>query len=205
MTDLATQIVSDGEGASKLIFINLPGGSWETSLKKVLEQLKRVVGSIPKLLWSKLILGFSPNNPLISDYEYDLLILPGGVKALEKTKLRVFKRNEFLKILQEDQEVFITILSSLFNRLREANVKIFKSSFVNSISSCSLDYYFKTQSLAMIIIIQNLNIIHLSKRLQLNSILKKILYGMNILKMLLNIRNPFQRTMILEWEMIIII
>ena len=46
------------------------------------------------------------------------------IKALEKTKLRVFKRNEFLKILQEDQEVFITILSSLFNRLREANVKI---------------------------------------------------------------------------------
>ena len=59
--------------------------------------------------------------------------------------------------------------------------------------------------LAMIIIIQNLNIIHLSKRLQLNSILKKILYGMNILKMLLNIRNPFQRIMILELEMIIII
>ena len=34
------------------------------SLKTVLEQLKRVVGSITKLLWSKLILGFNQNNPL---------------------------------------------------------------------------------------------------------------------------------------------
>ena len=46
------------------------------------------------------------------------------IKALEQTILKVFKRDEFLKILQEDREVSITILSSLFNRLREANVKI---------------------------------------------------------------------------------
>ena len=62
-----------------------------------------------------------------------------SIKALEKTILKVFNRNEFLNILQEDQDVSITILSSLFNRLREANVKILQLEAKGPTSESGID------------------------------------------------------------------
>lgn len=46
-----------------------------------------------------------------------------SIQASEDTIIREIHRSEFLKLLQDDQEDVIKILSALFNRLRETNIQ----------------------------------------------------------------------------------
>ena len=47
-----------------------------------------------------------------------------SVSAMEETTLKVFHRNEFISIINNDKHIAIKFLSGIFSRLREANAKL---------------------------------------------------------------------------------
>ncbi len=49
------------------------------------------------------------------------------VTAVEKTSVKEIHRDEFLEILQKDQDAAVRILKTLFNRLREINIQVLQN------------------------------------------------------------------------------